>query len=403
MAIQTPKSSTQYASEVLAALQTTGITNTTPGGKARALADIISDEMGSLETRVFISATQNLLPYATGNALDAIGAIFNIPRLGATDAQSPSTDGNFEFYVQSGTFGDINSGNAIIIPAGTQIFTNALGGPVYTVDTQSTLAASSASTFVSASAVSSGSAGNASANIFTQSNFTNYTQANFGTLLVTNNFGIVAGSDPESDDNYRYRISLKLQSSGGNGEVDIRAAILQIPGVQDVVFNPLAGTYEVYVYGVSPVVPVSLLTLVQAAMNANTSYPLVGTAIAPDLVGFSLSTTLTLQSGLSIIDQSTVVSNAQGAASTYINNLGVGAELVINELATVIINADTRILDIGNPDDPILNIYIWRSRIDGTRYSQFLINDYIPVIGERILVEQSITNPINLTIAPSTT
>lgn len=398
MSIQTPKSYTQYASEVLSALQTTGVSNTSAGGKARALADIIANEMGILETNVFITATQNLLPYATGNALDAFGSIFNIPRLDGSDAQSTAADSNFEFYVLSGTFGDINNGQDIIIPQGTQIFTSASNGATYTVDIQTTLPAASSSVFFSASSTSTGSSGNAPAGVFDVSNFTNYTQADFGTLLVTNNFGIVGGSDPETDDNYRYRISLRLLSSGGNGEVDIRAALLQIPGIQDVIFNPLAGTYQVYIYGVSPVVPPSLLTLAQAAMDANTAYPLTGTALAPELVGISLSTTLTLQSGLSILDQATVISNAQTAAANYINNLDISAELIINEIATVIMNSDTRILDIGNPDMPILEIYLWKSRIDGTRYSQFLINDYTPVLGERIIVEQSIQNPINLTV-----
>lgn len=399
MAIQTPKSGTQYATEVLAALQATGVTNTTPGGKARALADIIADEMGSLETRQFVAASQFLLPFATGDALDALGAIYGIPRLQDTDAASPASDGNFEFYVQNGTFSSINNGNSIVIPAGTRIFTAVPNGPVYSVDMETTLPASSSSQSFSASSLVTGSAGNATSDIFTQHNFTNYAQSQFGSLLVTNNFGIVAGSDPESDSSYQYRINLKLQSTGGNGEVDIRAALLQIPGIQDISFNPLAGTYQVYVYGVSPVVAPSLLSVVQIAMDANTAYPLTGIALAPDLVGISLSTTLTLQSGLSTSDQATIVNECQTAAATYINNLAVGQEFVINQLADVILSADTRIIDIGSPDKPIQNIFIWRARLDGTRYSEYLVNNYTPALGERILVEPSISNPLNITVA----
>jgi uncharacterized phage protein gp47/JayE len=399
MAIQTPKSSSQYAAEVLSALQATGVTNTTPGGKARALADIISDEMGSLETRQFVAASQFLLPFATGDALDALGAIYAVQRLQDTDAASPASDGNFEFYVQNGTFGSINNGNDIIIPAGTRIFTAVPNGPVYSVDMETTLPAGSSSQIFSASSLVTGSAGNAAAEIFNQHNFTNYAQSEFGSLLVTNNYGIVAGSDPESDSSYQYRINLKLQSTGGNGEVDIRSALLQIPGIQDISFNPLAGTYQVYVYGVSPVVAPSLLALVQVAMDANTAYPLTGIALAPDLVGISLSTTLTLQSGLSTSDQATIVTECQTAAANYINNLSVGQELVINELADVILQADTRIIDIGSPDKPIQNIYIWRARLDSTRYSEYLVNNYIPALGERILVEPSIANPLNITVA----
>lgn len=396
--IQTPKSGTQYASEILAVLQASGIKNTSPGGKARALADVIADKMGELESRQFVTVSQNILAYAVGSALDSLGDIYSIPRIQSSDASSPSTDGNFEFFVTSGTFGDINSGHDIIIPAGTRIFTAANNGPVYTVDITTTLPASSSTVAISASSLTTGASGNTSANIFNRHSFTNYTQSGFGTLLVTNNYGIIAGRNAEDDESYRYRIRLKLQSAGGAAEVDLRAAVLQIPGIQDIVFNPLAGTYNVYVYGISPVVPPSLLSLVQVAINAKTAYPLTGTAIVPDLVGISLSTTLTLKSGLSTVDQSAVISAAQLAAANYINNLAVGQELVINEISNLIMNSDNRILDIGSPDMPLNSIFIWRSRLDGTRYSRYLVNNYIPATGERIVVE-SISNPVNLTVA----
>lgn len=397
MPIQTPKSGTQYASEILAALQATGVTNTTPGGKARALADIIADRMGDLESRQFVTASQMLLPYATGDALDALGDIYNIPRIQSADSQSPSTDANFEFFVQSGTFGSINNGQDIIIPAGTRIFTQAANGPAYSVDVQTTLPAASSSQAISASSLATGSAGNAASGVFNRHSFTNYAQSSFGTLLVTNNFGIIGGRDAEDDESYRFRIRLQFQSAGGAAEVDLRAAILQIPGIQDVVFNPLAGTYQVYVYGISPSVPPSLLNLVQVAINTKTAYPLTGTALVPDLVGISLSTTLHLKAGLSSIDQSSVISAAQTAAANYINNLAVGQELIINRIADVILNADTRILDIGDPDQPLQQIFIWRSREDGSRFSRFLVNNYTPVTGERIVVEDT-TNPINLSV-----
>lgn len=396
MAIQTPKSGTQYASEILAALQATGIKNTTPGGKARALADIIADRMGELESRQFITASQNLLPYATGDALDALGDIYSIPRIAAQDASSPSTDNNLVFFVQSGTFGDINNGQDIIIPAGTRLFTAADNGPIYTVDVQTILSEANSSQPVSASSLGTGSAGNASSGIFNRHNFANYAQASFGTLLVTNNFGIIAGRNAEDDESFRFRIRLKLQSAGGAAEVDLRAAILQIPGIQDIVFKPLAGTYLVYVYGISPAVPQSLLNLVQVAINSRTAYPLTGTAIVPDLIGISLSTTLHLKAGLSTIDQASVISAAQQAAANYINNLGVGQELIINRIADLILNSDNRILDVGDPDKPLQEIFIWRSRLDDTRFSRFLINNYVPVVGERIVVE-AVSNAINLT------
>jgi hypothetical protein len=74
-----------------------------------------------------------------------------------------------------------------------------------------TLPAAASSMPFSATALYSGAAGNAAAGIFSLSNFTSYTESRYGSLLVTNNYGIVGGRDAESDDDYRYRIRLKLQ------------------------------------------------------------------------------------------------------------------------------------------------------------------------------------------------
>jgi hypothetical protein len=43
--IQTPGTSSQYQASILAALQTTGITNTSPGAKARAFCDATGDQV----------------------------------------------------------------------------------------------------------------------------------------------------------------------------------------------------------------------------------------------------------------------------------------------------------------------------------------------------------------------
>jgi len=208
------------------------------------------------------------LPYATGSDLDFLGAIFLGPRLGVQDASSSLADDNFQFYVRNGTFGNIKNGQDFTIPAGTRISTiNGTTGPVMitTADTLCPAAASSAS--CSVVSLTSGASGNGAAGVFLQHNFTAYASSAFGSLLVTNNFGVVVGTDAETDTDYRYRINLKLQSPAGNAEANVRLAILSVPGVQDVVFDYQAGTYTAYVYGISPQVAPSLLSMVQAAMD----------------------------------------------------------------------------------------------------------------------------------------
>lgn len=399
MPIQSPQTVTTFQSDILSALQNTGITQTNPGGKARAFADIAGNEMGGLESRSYAALGQSLLPFATGDNLDFLGEVYGIPRLDGTTASSSVSDGNFIFYVQSGTFGSINSGNSIIIPAGTVLSTGSASGPTYTTDSAVTLPASMSSVAFAATCTSDGSSGNVSAGAISNHNFQGYTDFRFGSLLVTNNFGVVSGDDAEMDDDYRYRINLKLSSKNGAAEADLRLAILNVPGLQDVVFERQAGTYICYVYAVSPTVPTSTLQMVQAQMNTATAWPIVGTAVQPDLIGISLSTTVTFVAGATASQQQAAIANAQAAAENYINNLAIGQTLVINDISDAIMGSDSNILDIGEPNQPLAGIYIWRSRADGTRYSRFLVANYTPQTGERIVVEPSITNPIALTAA----
>jgi len=211
-----------------------------------------------------------------------------VPRLGQSSVQSDLADRNFEFYVRRGTFGDINGGNDIEIPSDVRISTGDPNGAIYLTDPV-TLAAGDSQEFFSARSLAPGSVSNAPAGVFTRHNFTGYTDARFGTLLVTNNFGLVGGRDAESDDDYRFRLSLKVQSSAGANEAALRLELLEIPGIQDVVFERQAGAFIVYVYGISPNVSPGLLQNVQGSLNDKAAYPLTGLAVAPDLVGISFA------------------------------------------------------------------------------------------------------------------
>jgi uncharacterized phage protein gp47/JayE len=395
--IQKPKPTSLYQSEILAALTATGIRQTSPGGKARAFCDIVGDKIGEMETRQYVNLSQTLLPYATGTSLDAIGEVLGVRRVPRSDGVSTATENNFKFYVRRGTFGSINNGAAIVIPSGTRIFTDSDTGPVYLSDTV-TLPSGSTEQVFTASSLTTGAGGNAPSGVFTRHNFINYVDARFASLLVTNTYGLVGGRDEEDDESYRFRINLRLHSQGGAAESDLRLGVLQLPGIQDVTFKREAGTFTAFVYGISPAVSPSLLQLVQNEIDERTAYPLVGLAVAPDLVGISLTTQIKVSSTTSAADRGGIIASAARAAEDYINNLKVGQAVVINEISDKILNSDTRIIDIGEPNKPLQEIFIWRSRADTTRYSRFLISNYSPVDGERIIVED-LANAINLTIS----
>src|SRR5207249_9734176 len=254
----------------------------------------------------------------SGDSLDLLGEIYGVPRLGQSSVQSDLADRNFEFYVRRGTFGDINGGNSIEISSDARISTGDPNGAIYLTDPV-TLAAGDSRAFFSARSLAPGSVSNAPAGVFNRHNFTGYTDSRFGTLLVTNHFGLVGGRDAESDDDYRFRLNLKIQSRAGANEAALRLELLEIPGIQDVVFERQAGAFIVYVYGISPNVSPGLLQNVQDRINDKAAYPLTGLAVAPDLVGISLSTTIQFKAGTSAEEKSLALSAAASAAEDYIN------------------------------------------------------------------------------------
>ena len=186
--------------------------------------------MGELETRQFLSVSETLLPFAKGDSLDLIGQIFGVTRIQQADASVAAADGNFTFYVRRGTFGDLNRGQSIASPADVRISTGDTAGPVFLTNPV-TLASGASRQAFSARALNPGTGGNAPSGVFNRHNFTAYAEASFGSLLVTNNFGIIGGRDTEDDESYRYRIHLKIQSQSGINEAALRYEPLQLPGI----------------------------------------------------------------------------------------------------------------------------------------------------------------------------
>jgi hypothetical protein len=111
------------------------------------------------------------------------------------------------------------------------------------------------------------------------------------------------------------------------------SALLQVPGIQDVVFDRRAGTFTCYVYAITPVAAASVLSMVQDTIDTTVAFPLTGTAVNPDLVGISLATTITLVAGSTQVDKDTAAGQAAAAAQDYLNNLRVGDPLIITSVS----------------------------------------------------------------------
>jgi hypothetical protein len=108
----------------------TNITRTTPGSKARTLSEIFNKKLNKSYQDFDINFLRSFLPFAQGRFLDHLGDMLNIPRLGSLRASAPASSELVRIYVETGTFGDLNSGNDINVPIGTVVSTLPFGGGI---------------------------------------------------------------------------------------------------------------------------------------------------------------------------------------------------------------------------------------------------------------------------------
>ena len=141
------------------------------------------------------------------------------------EAESKMNEMNFYFYCST-TFGDINSGADITIPAGTLISpgesltpSDVSGnnqGIVYRTTATYVLPASSSIYYCGLNATTAGSLQNVAENVLINHQFTGYTDfVNGAPLRCTNNYSILNGQNIENDDNLRFRISSHYAALAG--------------------------------------------------------------------------------------------------------------------------------------------------------------------------------------------
>ena len=80
-------------------------------------------------------------------------------------------------------------------------------------------------------------------------------------------------------------------------------------------------------YGISPNVSPGLLQNVQNAINDKAAYPLTGLAVAPDLVGISLATTVEFKTGTSVEEKNLALEGGRSSSRKLHQQPGGGGDL----------------------------------------------------------------------------
>lgn len=246
-------------------------------GIARSLVDILSSEQRLMEARVEASLQSIQIGTAVGPALDALAESRGVSRLQPTYAQSESSEKNFMFYSTT-TFGDLNGGADIFIPAGTKIHVgsnyvseaNISENNIveYSTTKDYILPAGLSSYFCSIKAKSAGSFSNVAENTLLSHNFNNYQS---GQLYCKNNYSILNGRNLESDSSLRFRVANIVNANSGATEIALELSAIQVPGVTNIkVISGYfgIGTAAVFVFGVDNEANQSLVTAVQRRINS---------------------------------------------------------------------------------------------------------------------------------------
>lgn len=382
------------------------ITYLSPGSKARMLVDILSDELGSQAEQFDANTGAGLLRKANGIVLDYLGEIYGLERLKEVKSEVSSSEQNFYLYTYNANFGLINNGSDIIIPIGQLRISNNSSfdnnSIIYTNSEEIRLPANESKVYFSAQSLSSGEKANTGANTLVYHNFTNYTDSYNNTLLVGNSNSISYGRDRESDENFRYRIQKEKISSEAGNETAIRLALLVIPGVADVLRIPYSrgiGTCDWLISSTSVVVSDELLTAAQEAINAKQSEGMSNLAKAPVLIGTEFVFSLTYKGQLEDNQKEKIKSDIKINIADYINNLGIGETLVLDQVVRIILSSSDLIESMGddNSSENFKNVFLYkRSNVSNSVTRKALTGNYRAKNYERVVLETTIENPITI-------
>ena len=224
------KSSRDVYNELRSNLEAMGITNFSESSIANILLTAVSNNYR--ENVQAIQAALNSMDFLTANGqdLDTIASLFSIVREQPKRAVSNSVERNFKFYVATGTFGDLNGGDDIVVPKNSIIYYESRDRTrriEYRTKEAVTLAAAASSTYFGAESVAYGKASNVSKLIVA-----NHSLA-YPSLLVNNTYPVINGADLQTDESLRYQISIQAAAKNGNGLDAMRRLLAPVEGINE--------------------------------------------------------------------------------------------------------------------------------------------------------------------------
>lgn len=381
----------------------TNITQLSPGATARTLLEIVSREHGKQHDTFDFNLIQMFIRFCEGKILDLFGDMLDLPR---TPSQKAFTENNnFMFYVSSGSFGNLNGGSDILVPAGTIVSTVPYDGEIVTpgleeqpiieyVTTQDVVCSASDSfQYVNIIAQFEGIASSVPRGVLNQHDFTNYTLSSQNSLKCTNKFSISSGQDRESDQAYRFRLSNIFKAREIGHSTSIRLSALSVPGVsylKQINSEQGPGTFSLYVQSTTPTTSPNLLAQVSNAIQSVSPAGIKSYVLAPEPLGVEFVATVSFVSRATNQNITEAYIAMRDTVESYIGLMNMGDSLVLSDLINSMVRSSEFISYIGSEEpNSFDNVYIYRSNPFSSSPDRFEYfgEEIIPLYNERIILE----------------
>ena len=345
--------------------QRTGLNNFAADSAAGTMSNALATAIVNNHNETVNAFEQIQISTATSKYLDEIAASHGVSRYQPTKAYSVSSERSVYFYVASGTFGDINSGNSITLSKGTKLFPGdaSESAILYEILEDYVLPASSNRVYCSVRAVSFGASQNVGPRTLTSHSLTNYNG-----LYCTNKYAIVNGRGRETDQSLRDRLSIYFKTLSQNNKSSLLLQTLGVPGVIDLAVIEGyygMGTCGVFVFGADGFSSKDLIRQVRKrAAQINT--PGLRVVVAPGIqVAISFELEVNIDAPLTSSETTSVRAGIKRAIMGYISSGNTRREINLRDLRNFIIQENPRLLSILpkrslTQESLFTNVYIGR-------------------------------------------
>ena len=363
------RSITRPAEDIKSRLETrTGLNNFAADSAVGVMTDALATAIVNNHNETVNAFEQMQISTASGDYLDQIAVSHGVTRYQPRKAYSVASERSMYFYVASGTFGDINSGNDIDLPAGTKVFPGDANESAILYETVEsyTLPASANRVYCTVRAVSFGSTQNVGPRTLTSHSLTTYSG-----LYCSNKYAIVNGRGRENDQALRDRLSIYFKTLSQNNKSSLLMQTLGVPGVIDLAVIEGyygMGTCGVFVFGADGFSSTHLIRQVRTrAAEINT--PGLRVIVAPGIqVAISFEIEVNIDAPLTSSETTLVRAGIKRAIMRYISAGNTRREINLRDLRNFIIQENPRLLTIL-PKRTLTKESLFKNVFIGRKYS----------------------------------